>query len=219
MTDAAPPGDASANEPTDSQLLERWQAGDKSAGSMLFERYYDAIERFFINKVSVGAGDLVQDTFRVFLEKCGELRDPSKLRSYLFSIAYRKLLEFIRSKQRHRGAIDFAQQSIQDLAPGPRSIITKQQEQRLLLAALRTIPANDQVILELYYWESLKVAEIAEVLGKPVPTTKGRLQRARARLENALRKLANSDDVLQSTISDLEKWARDWRQELGRDDS
>ena len=49
---------------------------------MLFERYYQAIERFFVNKVSVEVGDLVQQTFIACVEGRERIRDGCKFRSY-----------------------------------------------------------------------------------------------------------------------------------------
>jgi len=50
-------------EPSDGELLERWRTGDALSGEALFERYYDMVERFFLNKVSGGGKDLVQETY------------------------------------------------------------------------------------------------------------------------------------------------------------
>ncbi|MCG8421138.1 MAG: hypothetical protein MJE77_24725 [Proteobacteria bacterium] len=37
---------------SDAELLECWRKGDHASGRILFERYYDAVDRFFANKVS-----------------------------------------------------------------------------------------------------------------------------------------------------------------------
>lgn len=194
-------------EATDAQLMERWRAGDQAAGAALFERYYDVVELFFANKVRVAVGDLVQDTFRRLVESGDRLRDPSKFRSFLFSIAYNVFKEYLRSKRRD-GHFDLDQVSVEALQPGPRSLLAEREEQRLLLSALRIIPVNDQLILELYYWEELPVVEIAGVLSIPEGTAKGRLQRARSKLGKAITELADSPSLAANTLGDLDKWAR-----------
>lgn len=196
------------SEPSDAELLERWRTGDRAAGMMLFERYYDPILRFFMNKVSVGAGDLTQATFTAAVERRDKIENPARFRAYLFSIAYNKLREFMRGKRRSGCEIDIEKVTLHELSPGPRTAMGKSEEQRLLLEGLRNIPARDQVILELHYWEYLGVVEIARIVGAPVPTVKGRLQRARKRLEAAVKRLAESPDVLHSTLADLDDWAR-----------
>lgn len=183
---------------------------------MLFARYYDTLERFFINKVQNGISDLVQETFRMCLEARDRIEDTSKFRSYLFSIAYNVLRGHFRKKARHGTEIDLDETCVQELAPGPCSVLVEREQQRLLLEALRSIPLTDQLILELQYWESLKIEDIAEILGVPEGTVKGRLYRARERLEAAMRGLAASAELLATTLSDLDDWARQCRHELGR---
>jgi len=58
-------------DPSDAELLERWRSGDRDSGEALFERYYDTVERFFLNKIGDAISDLVQETFI----RCVESRD------------------------------------------------------------------------------------------------------------------------------------------------
>ncbi len=205
-----------ATEPSDAHLLDRWRAGDRDAGKELFNRYYDALERFFANKVSSGIGDMVHETFCHCIEAKERIEDPGKFRSYLFSIALNVFRGMVRKQKRHGHEIDFDEVSLEAITPGPRSILIEHEEQRLLLEALRAIPINDQSILELFYWESLRVVEIAEVLQIPRGTVQRRLHDARKRLKRALRQLAMSPEILDSTMADLEDWARQCRHQLGR---
>src|ERR1700733_111478 len=80
-----------AMEPSDGELLERWQAGDTASGEALFERYYEMVERFFLNKLSTGVADLVQETFTRCVESKARIRDNERFRVYMFSIAYHVL--------------------------------------------------------------------------------------------------------------------------------
>ena len=176
---------------SDAELLEQWRNGDRKAGQALFRRYYETLERFFINKVPGDIADFVQETLRRCLEGRDRIADGSKFRSYLFSVAHNVLRNHFRNKVRHGIALDLDEVTVQELAPGPRSVLAERDEQRLLLQALRTIPVTDQVILELRYWEALTDPEIAEVLGVPLGTAKGRMNRARRRLETKLRALTS----------------------------
>jgi RNA polymerase sigma-70 factor (ECF subfamily) len=51
------------------------------------------------------------------------------------------------------------------------------------------MPVDIQMVLELYYWEELSVDEVAEVVGAPAGTIKGRLFRGRALLREAMEKM------------------------------
>jgi RNA polymerase sigma-70 factor (ECF subfamily) len=202
-------------EPSDGELLERWRAGDSACGEALFERYYDMVERFFLNKVSSGVQDLVQETFIRCVESRDRLRDNERFRLYMFSIAYNVLSAHLRERYRGDRAIDLDEDSMRDLAPGPSSVITRRREQRLLIEALRSIAVDDQVVLELHYWEQLTTNQMAEVLGIPPGTARGRLQRARDRLEAVMQRLAESPEDLASTLARLEDWAAECRERLG----
>jgi RNA polymerase sigma-70 factor (ECF subfamily) len=201
-------------ELSDGQLLERWGAGDTVSGEALFERYYDMVERFFLNKVAGGVQDLVQETFMRCVEGRERIRDHDRFRTYMFAIAYNVLTAYLRERYRSDRAIDLAEISMCDVAPGPGSLIARQREHRLLIEALRAIPVEDQVILELHYWEQLTTNEMAEVMGIPIGTARGRLQRARTRLEEEMQRLAESPQDLASTVARLDDWAAECRERL-----
>ena len=203
-----------SNEPSDGTLLERWRAGDTASGEALFERYYDMVERFFLNKVASGVQDLVQETFIRCVESRDRIRDDDRFRVYMFGVAYNVLSGHLRERYRGNRAVDFNEDSVHDLSPGPGSVIAERREQRLLIESLRNIPVDDQVLLELHYWEQLTTHQIAEVLGIPVGTARGRLQRARTKLEEVMARLAESPQDLTSTLSRLEDWAAECRVHL-----
>ncbi|HEY6176495.1 MAG TPA: sigma-70 family RNA polymerase sigma factor [Kofleriaceae bacterium] len=200
-------------DPTDGELLERWRAGDSESGEALFERYYDILERFFVNKLNDAVPDLVQDTFTRCVQNHDRIRDD-QFRLYLFGIAYNVLKEHLRARYRGGTPLDMSQASVYDLAPGPVTLVVRRREHRLLLEALRTIPIEDQVILELHYWENLTTDDIAEVLGIPVGTARGRLQRAREKLGEVMQRLTESSQDLTTTVASLEGWAKECRDHL-----
>lgn len=199
----------------DAALLERWRSGDQSAGEQLFERYYEPVERFFINKLSHQITDLVQETFIACIESRDRLKDPRKFRNFLFTVAHNVLYgHFRRNYRREGGAIDFEEVSVFDLAPGPSTVAVRNSEERLLLEALRRIPVRSQVLLELFYWEEMKTADIAAVLDLPVGTVRSRIRKARQLLEQAMGRMEKRPEILESTKSNLEDWARGCRRQM-----
>jgi RNA polymerase sigma-70 factor, ECF subfamily len=200
---------------TDAKLLAAWAGGDAVAGQVLFDRHYKAVSMFFRNKLTEDVEDLMQQTFIACIESIERLQQASSFRAFLLGVAHNVLLGYFRRKYRNRSQepVDFAQLSVADLAPGPSTVHARHREQRLLLAALRLIPLEDQLVLELRYWEELNAAEIAEILGIPHPTARGRLRRARTRLQRALEEQAESSEVLESTTNGLERWAESLRQQ------
>ncbi len=191
--------------------MATWRAGDEDAGVELFERYYEAISRFFRSKAWDAASDLIQRTFLACLETRDRMREGTAFRSYLFGIARNILLEHYRGKRRDGDRIDFAERSVEDFGPTPATVLGRHQETLLLLQALRRIPIDSQTILELYFWENMTAGDIAKIMDVPEGTTRTRIRRAKQLLEQQLAALAASPQVLQSTMSDLETWAQNLR--------
>jgi RNA polymerase sigma-70 factor (ECF subfamily) len=123
----------------------------------------------------------------------------------LFAIAYRQLC--LHYKTRANAPVDLASQSVAGLDPSLASVLVEREEQRLLLAALRSIALELQVVLELHYWEQCSVAEIAAALEIPAGTVKSRLRRGREQLREAIDRLAATPELALSTFQGLESWA------------
>ena len=195
----------------DTELLEAWRAGDRAAGNELFHRHFDSVCRFFASKLSGEIDDLIQKTFLACVEGKERLAQTATFRAYLFGVARNVLCRHFRDKSNQRQRVDPLLESAGDLAPGPSRIFAEHREQVLLVNALRSLPLDHQILLELYYWENLSGPELAAALEIPEGTVRGRIRRAKELLEQALERLTDAPDLLQSTLGDLEKWAKSLR--------
>jgi RNA polymerase sigma-70 factor (ECF subfamily) len=193
---------------TDFELLERWRAGDRGAGSELFERYFSSISRFFENKIEGDAEELVQATFMACVDNRDKFCGQSSFRTYLFSIARYQLYGYYRRNRRDGQALDFGVTSLADLGATPRSAIARNQQHQRLLSALCALPIEQQVLLELHYWEDMGMAELAEVLDIKPATVRTRLFRARQALRDHLAQLAEGQGPMDMSVEDLDAWAR-----------
>ncbi|WP_245913644.1 RNA polymerase sigma factor [Nannocystis exedens] len=193
------------------ELLAAWQSGDEVAGEALFERYYEGLAFFFASKAGEDARDLIQRTFLLLLENQGRVRDSGNLHCYLYGIARNVLYQYYRGKRRNRDRFVPEEESFEDLVPSASALIGQAEEAQLLLQALRRIPLESQVILELYFWEQMTAKEIGDVLEVPEGTARTRIRRAKQLLEKQLELLANSPHLLESTLSDLDGWAKKLR--------
>lgn len=192
---------------TDLELFEAWTRGQNAAAAELFERHFETVERFFRNKVTEGHDDLVQQTFEACIKSRDRFRRDSSFRTYLFAIAHNVLCGHFRSRKRE-SHLEFTEVSACDLAPGPSTMFRAQREQQLLLEALRQIPLDYQIVLELYYWEGLAGSAIAEIVEMPENTVRSRIRIGRKLLKTKLGELAHDGEELRSTLGDLEQWAR-----------
>lgn len=195
-------------ERSDLDLLTGWRAGDAAAGQALFERYFRRIYRFFETKFGGDVDELVQSTFLACLRAKDQFRGDSAFSTYLYTIARHELYRKLNERRRDLDRIDFDASSIAELAPTPGSRIAAREDRAKLLKALRDLPVEQQILLELHYWEQVNIAELAQIFNSPAVTVRSRLHRAR----NALRERMLTDPSVPSDVSNtlesLDAWAR-----------
>jgi len=196
-------------------LLDRWKAGDTAAGNTLFKRHFARIYRFFEGKVEDSAVDeVVQETFLACVRSRDTFRRQSSFRTYLLAIARNMLFGYWRQRSRQAPTLDFDEVSVASLSTSAGGRMARREDHARLLQALRALPLDQQLLLELYYWEQLEREDLAEVFDVEPATTRSRLFRARQALRHLLTDAAvpsNLDDA------DLDAWARKLRP-AGRDD-
>jgi len=117
-------------------------------------------------------------------------RGESTFRAYLFGLARFQLLTHYRKMYRNP-ELELTTVSIQDLGTSPTGALARREERQLLELALQNIPVDQQIALELSYWEELSAPEMAQVLGIPENTVYSRLRRAKIHLKDALERLSN----------------------------
>ncbi len=191
----------------DLELLTHWRAGDAVAGQELFRRHMATLYRFFQNKVSGGIEDLMQQTMLALLESHTQFEQRASFRSYLLGVARYQLFDYYRRNKSDSERLECNTVTVHDLGLSPSSHLVKASEERLLLEALRRLPINLQIALELCYWEDLTGPELADILEIPTDTAYSRLRRAKQLLKEQLEALAESSEQLQATQTNLAKWA------------
>lgn len=186
---------------TDLELLEAWADGDHGAADTLFRRHMDDVIRFFSSKTTHDVEDLVHETFVRCLARRADLAQMSSFRAYLFAVARNLLYE---RQRKLRPAVDFEQVSLRDLGPTPSAVMARREQERLLVEALQAIPLDAQTLMELFYWEGLTLAELAEVWTVPIGTIKSRLHRGREQLRRAMARLEHDPERIEATLTGLE---------------
>ena len=197
---------------SDAQLLAAWQRGERQAGRQLFERYFSPLNRFFRSKVGDDAQDLVQKTFLACVEGVERYRGDASFRSWLFAVAYKQLCKYYRERSSEREHFDIANITAHDFDSTPSRVLARRREEQLLVEALRKIPVDLQVAVELRYWEQMTETEIAATLGIPVGTLKSRFRRAKKLLAEQLESGAESARDLEDSLDSLDDWAAQLRE-------
>ncbi|NJK31340.1 MAG: sigma-70 family RNA polymerase sigma factor [Deltaproteobacteria bacterium] len=201
---------------SDETLLNAWRGGDRDAGATLFERYYLSIARFFANKVGIDCDDLIQATFLGCLEAIERFRGEASFRTLIFAIARNKLLKHLRERNRSQQHFSPLESSIEALMPSAAELMLVRREDQLLLAGLRRLPVDTQILLELHYWESLPLRDIALIFDVSPGAIKVRIHRGRQHLAAELEKVSDSARAITTSMHALERWAASLKREIDR---
>jgi RNA polymerase sigma-70 factor (ECF subfamily) len=170
----------------DLEELERWRGGDQAAGEALFARYFERLCRFFATKCPGDVDELVQCTLLACVRGKAQFRGESSFRSYVFAVARHELYHHLRRKRRDGDRLDFSTTSVAQLVTTPATRLVRNAERRRVVEALRELPVEQQVLLELHYWEDLDIAELAAVFDSTPGAIRVRLLRARKALRDKL---------------------------------
>jgi RNA polymerase sigma factor (sigma-70 family) len=189
----------------DEALLAAWRGGDPAAGQELFRRYFDGVYRFFRTKLDGPIDDLVQETFLSISRVRDALQLSGTFRSYLFATARNALFTTLRARAR-RPEIDFMISSVADLGTSPSAELSRREEHAAVFEALRALPAELQVIVELRHFEGMSGPELAAALGLAEGTVRSRLRRATEELRVSVVASLHKRDRKAPAANELEGW-------------
>lgn len=203
---------------SDFDLLAAWTKGDRRAGNVLFERYYRTVDRFFTNKANEAVcADLTQKTFLACQTAIPRFQGKGEFRAFLLGIARNILKQHYRYLSRRSSLV-----CVQDALAihddrTPSASLARQEEQRILLGALRRLPLDLQIVLELRFWEQLPYAEISAIAGISVAKAKNQVVKARRCLREIIANFDRGQNLLESTLTNLDGWAEKIRAEHARE--
>jgi RNA polymerase sigma-70 factor (ECF subfamily) len=165
---------------SDSTLLARWRSGDERAATEIVERHAPALARF---AASIGARtdieELVQDTFVRAFGSLEGFRGESTLRTWLFTIMRRLVLDQRRARSRRPVAVPVEDDDAMTEFDALDAMVATEMEQKVREAVAGLTPTQREVFT-LRVSEGLSYKEIAQVAG----TTEGA---ARVHYHNAMR--------------------------------
>lgn len=175
---------ANARSTSDSDLARGLSAGQSWAISEAWRRFAPMVLN--MAERSLGsrheAEDLGQDVFCSVFRKVKTLREPERLRSFVYSFAVRELKSHLR-RRKLRSWLSFHQpEALVDMGQGSLDVESRDLLRRCygLLDALRP---RDRLVFVLRRMESMTVDEIAATMELSVSTVKRSMAHAEARLE------------------------------------
>jgi RNA polymerase sigma-70 factor (ECF subfamily) len=173
-------------------LLERWQHdGDVDALDELLRAEIAALAARLRSRgrgmlrPSVSASDLAQEAVlrMLRLEEAPSFDDPGALRAYLWTAAWRLLLN--RRQARGHSALSISRADSADMglvAHGQTAEVERDEQNAALNVVMNLLRDEDREVLELVYFQHLEIAEVARRLGIQRAAADMRLTRARRRL-------------------------------------
>ena len=153
----------------------------------IYERHSHAIHRFVSDMLGneSDAADATQETFFRAFGVSGDLRDPDRLRPWLFGIARRVCLELFRTRKRSRGAPATKPGSeIDELTP--EAMLLGREAQRIISTALGRLREKRRAALLLRVDHELSYSDIAELMDWSVAKAKVEVHRGRLQLRSIL---------------------------------
>lgn len=172
-------------------LVRRSRSGDSAAFGELYRRHaprvYNLLRR--LGQSEADAEDLTQETFLAAYRNLPSWRAAGTLSAWLCGIA----VGCARSARRKAATggpspHEIAEDDVADTHPlsDPFASVSASETQRLLMAAIETLPTASREAFVLVYVEEFQYHEAAQMLGIPIGTVQSRLNRAKRLLHERL---------------------------------
>ncbi len=177
---------------TDEQVLAALAQRDLSALEELYDRYskvsYSLAYRIVGDRGT--AEDVVQDAFlSVWRQAATYRRDRGAARTWLMSIVHHRSIDRLRSGASSSNTIPYdelPESSEESTKPSIWQQAWNNVRGDIVRRALERLPAEQKKSIELAYFSGYTQAEIAELMGVPLGTVKGRMRIGLQKLRSML---------------------------------
>lgn len=171
---------------SDGELASAAAVGDRRAFARIYERCADRLHDFCIGMVRdrEAAADCVQDVFCTAAAQLPKLREPDKLRPWLYAIARNEALRALRQRGREQPADELPE--LVSGEAGPDTLAARSELASLVAEAAGGLSERDRAVLELTYRHGLDGSELAEALGVSPGNANKLVSRLRQTVEHSL---------------------------------
>ena len=193
----------------DREVVAAIEAGDPAGLAEAYDRYATPLYSFCrtMLREPADAADAVQDTFVIAAPRMPGLRDPDRLRSWLYAVARNECHRKLRSGSLH-ASIEEAP-DVTDEAADVAADVERADLRALVRDALAGVGPTEREVLELQLRQGLSGGEVASVLGVSRNHAHALLSRARDQLATALGALVVARTGRQD-CPDLDVMLRQW---------
>lgn len=166
-------------------LIRKMKQGDDDAFEIFVRKYYSDILKYcnYHCLDTKYAEDLTQETFANFFAKLSDYRYQGKTKNYLYTIAGNLCKNYYK-QQKNSFLQEECLSEVEALSDNLEEKIT---DRMMLEWALEQLPDEFRQVIDLYYFQEMKLTEIAGILGIGIPLAKYRLKQGRIRLKYLLK--------------------------------
>lgn len=172
----------------DGEIVAAVVSGDPGALIAAYDQYGPGLYTYCRSLVSnpVDAADAVQDTFVVAATRLGGLRDPGRLRPWLYAVARNEGRRQLAGPHLSRSVADNDATMISQRIEDSGTRLDQMEQRELVSSALARLDQGDQEVLQLTLRDELYGADLADALGVPRNQAQALAARARTRFETTL---------------------------------
>ncbi len=172
-------------------LVVRASSGDQEAFRLIFERYSRPVISFVYDFVGDRglAEELTQETFVRAFRSLHNLRQETKLSTWLFGIARNVARESLRARARDGRHVDLDDRSVlglSDQGPVPVNQLLSKELNELVHRALASLDEDKRLVFTLKVFQQCSYEEIADITGFSIPKLKTDLHRARSEMRRRI---------------------------------
>jgi RNA polymerase sigma factor (sigma-70 family) len=180
-------GGTLGDQRSDATLVAAAVAGDRHAFAGIYDRYSDRMHDFCwsLLRSPDEAADATQDTFVIAADRLHQLlRDPDKLRPWLYAVARSVAMGQLRHRRRERAEADF--EEIVDVADGPHEVAHRGELRDLVWEAAQGLSERDRAVMDLHLRQGLEGRDLAVAMDVTENNANVMLSRVRDRVERSL---------------------------------
>jgi len=182
------------SQPTDEELIARFQNDDSYAFDLLVHRYKDPLLNFIYRFLGdfVESEDIVQETFyRVYKNK-HYYKEVAKFSTWIYTIAGNLAKTELRRKKRrkvfsiHKETAAEKELELPDLKSDPEKEVNTVVTEKIIHKAITSLPQKFREVIVLRDIQGFSYEEISSIIKVPLGTVKSRVNRARLKLQEDL---------------------------------
>jgi RNA polymerase sigma factor (sigma-70 family) len=173
---------------TEQHLLNEIRQGNKGAFLTLVDRWIPQAYRtaLAILRSKQLAEEAVQNSLIELYSTIINGKEIRHVQGWFSRLIANRSLDIARKERSYKYSLDIDELEIQDLSASPLESVLKKEQSKRLIESVMALELQHRIVVVLYYFQELKIEEIATVLSMKEGTVKSRLYHARLKLSQMI---------------------------------